>query len=150
IAPNTAVPSELADAIGRATARDLAKRFATASALRAALAPWLRASQPALAARPIAVDRSELTTVIVLPPRCPPSETRLYIAEAVHEELLARLLRLPRVRVLARVETESGARVIGVLLNVVDGELAVEITPASGAPTKLRTALAVEQLTAAV
>ena len=138
-------PGELGDVIARATATVAAERLQSASQLRRALEPWLRASQPVIEAARIA-DRTDVTTVIVLAPSGP--EDRIYLAEAVHEELLARLLRVPRLRVLPRVGGLH-ERAFGVCSELVGNELAVEITHAVGPPTKLQLPLATDQLGAA-
>jgi serine/threonine-protein kinase len=103
-------PAELGEVIGRATARDLAARFAIAAELRAALAPWSQA-QPVPAAPPAAVERDELATIVVLAPQG--DVERVYLAEAVYDELLARLTKKPHLRVLPRTNAElRGATVV--------------------------------------
>ena len=105
------VPAELADVVTRATARDVAARIATARELRDALAPWARGARmhtqpPERAAH----DRAELATLVVLAPRGEPA--RMYLAEALYDELLARLMKWPHLRVLPRVDqVEPGALV---------------------------------------
>jgi tetratricopeptide (TPR) repeat protein len=130
-------PAELAEVIGRATARDLAARFATAAELRAALAPWSH-GQRMHTAPPVAVERDELSTIVVLAPQG--DADRVYLAEAVYDELLARLTKKPRLRVLPRAEAElRGATVVklsaGETLSVVverDGSMLVALdTPLS-------------------
>jgi tetratricopeptide (TPR) repeat protein len=95
------VPTELARVIGRATARDLADRIPTAAELRRVLAPWTEPSLgPGAARRQPATAAPDLRTVIVLPPSG--DDARLHLAAGVHEEVLRRLVRRPRLRVLPR------------------------------------------------
>ena len=105
------VEGELADVVARATARDLPERTATAEALGRALAPWKTTTSPAI--RPstptIIVRRPDLQTVVVLAPTAAAEHaSRLYVAQATHVELLARLARKPRVRVLPRNSGDVG------------------------------------------
>ncbi|NVB79384.1 MAG: serine/threonine protein kinase, partial [Kofleriaceae bacterium] len=69
VVPSGEVTAELAAVIGRATARDVVARFDSATGLREALAPWLRASRPSMVQIPAPVARAtaahELTTVVV-------------------------------------------------------------------------------------
>ena len=141
------IPAELAEAVGRATARELRARFASATELRRAVEPWLRASQPVIQA-PRAEEHNDLITIVVLAPVARPDDDKLYIAEAIHEELLARLTRLPRVRVLPRVGAVRDDHVIGVTPDILDGNLNVEITHRVGPPAKLVLPLGVDQITA--
>ncbi|MBV8762177.1 MAG: protein kinase [Deltaproteobacteria bacterium] len=101
LAPGEA-SSELAQVIAQATARDRDKRIGSAAALARALSTWARparaATQPHV--RP-AIDSDELRTVYVVGARGF-DRPKLYLASAVHEQLLAKLRRVPRIRVLAR------------------------------------------------
>jgi tetratricopeptide (TPR) repeat protein len=116
------LPAALCDVISRATARDVAARYATAEELRIALEPW---------ARPVRITTSpqrtsepaELYRVVVLPPRAAgEDQSTLHLGKAVREELLARLSRRPRVRVLPRAAPEPHALVLEVVAGT---ELAV-------------------------
>ncbi|MGE5184228.1 MAG: protein kinase domain-containing protein, partial [Acidobacteriota bacterium] len=110
-APGDELPGELAQVLARATARDRAMRLATASELRAQLAPWARGARLVTQApeRPTG-DDGELATVVVLAPRG--DDARLYLAEEVYDELLGRLMKRSHLRVLPRVaEGEPGALV---------------------------------------
>ena len=107
------LPLELAEVIGRATARELAERFSTAAELGNALAPWRRgggAPPPRPLARPLAEAVHE-RTVLVVAPRAAADGPLVPIAEAIHEELLAALARC-RVRVLPRTAAEEPADVV--------------------------------------
>jgi tetratricopeptide (TPR) repeat protein len=106
--PAGAAPRELAQVIGRATARDLADRIATAAELRHLIAPWTGAAAPTSAAPRRLAEIDDLRTVVVVPPAG--DDERLHLAEGVHEELLRRLVRRSRVRVLPRAD---GTRVPG-------------------------------------
>ncbi len=117
--PPHSVPLDLAQVIGRATARDPADRIASAAELGRMLAPWTGTVSEAgaregggrgpagasptpapVARRPAEAD--ELYTVVVVPPSG--ELERMHVAEGVHEELLRRLVRRPRMRVLPRAE----------------------------------------------
>jgi len=135
-------PGELTDVIARATAPVAAERVQSAVQLRRSLEPWIRASQPVIEAAPL-VDRADVTTVVVLAPTG--DEDLIYLAEAVHEELLVRLLRVPRLRVLPRVG-DIGDHALGVCSHARGGELAVEITHEVGLPSKLQLPLASDQV----
>jgi serine/threonine-protein kinase len=103
-------PPELGEVIGRATARDLAARFASAVELRAALAPWSHAPR-ATSQAPRAPDRETLSTIVVLAPTGEPGH--LYLAEAVYDEVLAHLHKQPRLRVLPRASADvPGATIV--------------------------------------
>jgi tetratricopeptide (TPR) repeat protein len=117
--PPGRVPLDLARVIGRATARDVADRVASAAELGRLLAPWTEAStSPAGVARRPA-EAGDLRTVVVAPPSG--DEGRLHLAVGVHEELLRRLVRRPRMRVLAR---QAGAGVPGAaVVELYAGEL---------------------------
>ena len=105
--PPHSMPTDLVQVIGRATARDPAARIASAAELARMLSPWMGDS---LAPTTIVPRRPagayDLHTVVVKPPTG--DGERMHIAEGVHEELLRRLVRRPRMRVLPRVD---GARV---------------------------------------
>jgi serine/threonine-protein kinase len=100
--PPGIVPLDLARVIGRATARELADRIATAAELRRLLAPWTEVSAGPAAARRRPTEPADLRTVIVLPPSG--DDARIHLAVGVHEELLRRLVRRPHVRVLPRTD----------------------------------------------
>jgi serine/threonine-protein kinase len=141
-------PPELADVIGRATARDPAQRIATAAALRAALQPWAKA--PRAVTQPHRVPQlagaNELTTIVVLAP-VNDGHPLIYLAEAVHEEVLLRLGRMARVRVLPRVgEMIDAANVIGVCFDLETDGFRVRVTPPRGEGAELKLPLAVDQI----
>ncbi len=96
--PSGSVPPELAEVIGRATARAPADRVATATELARMLAPWAGAGATPVAAARRTAEIRELRTVVVVPPTG--DDARLHLAAGVHEELLRRLVRRPHLRVL--------------------------------------------------
>jgi eukaryotic-like serine/threonine-protein kinase len=101
--PLGSMPHELARVIERATARELSARISTAGELRRLLYPWTELSLgPAVAPRHATEPADLLRTVIVLPPAG--DEARIHLAAGVHEELLLRLVRRPRMRVLPRAD----------------------------------------------
>jgi tetratricopeptide (TPR) repeat protein len=105
-APPHSMPLDLAQVIGRATARDPADRIASAAELGRMLAPWTAAIAMTAAAPRRPADADDLHAVVVVPPSG--DGERMHLAEGVHEELLRRLVRRPRVRVLPRAD---GSRV---------------------------------------
>ena len=123
-APDSA--PELAEVIGRATARDLTDRFATAAELFNALGPWRRSTVPAprLLVRPSAETLRE-RTVLVVAPRATTDGPLVPIAQAIHEELLGVLAR-SRLRVLPRVSAGEPADVV--LQFVLDDGLTMTVT----------------------
>ena len=140
--PAGEVPPELARVIARATERDVAARIASAADLRRELAPWLRArrlhTEPGLAPHPA----SDEATVMVL--AAPDSDDpRMYLAEAICNEVLLNLARAPRIRVLPRHDGGEPARVVASL--DVGDELVVEIERL-GSSTSLEVPLAFEQV----
>ena len=98
---------ELAQVIGQATARDRDQRLATAATLARALAPW------AARAETQPHHRAEITAAntddYVLGTRGFQRDG-LYLAAAAREQLLARLRRVPLVRVLVRSQKRGGVR----------------------------------------
>jgi serine/threonine-protein kinase len=146
----TELPVELADVVGRATARDVAARIPTADALRKALAPWTRTQRPPTAPHRAPIDPTDLHQVIVLPPRGGADASRLYLATAVHAELLRRLSRQPRVRVKPRVEAIGDPGSFVVSLDAADA-LAITMTRiGDDAPVlSLRVPLAIGQVAGA-
>jgi serine/threonine-protein kinase len=140
-------PPELATVIARATAREPGQRLATAAALRAALEPWAKPSSSIGAPMRATATDAEVATVIVLAPVGKVDEPKLYLAEAVHEELLARLSKLPRVRVLPR--TAAGAEEDAIIVRIVRGEvLHVEIRHPHGPPARIELPLETAQVAA--
>ena len=140
------VPADLARVIAQATARDRDARLASASVLRRALDPWAQTALRQTAPHRVPQDVGDLVTIVVIAPDASLAEPSIYLAVAAHEELLARLMRLPRVRVLPRVAMEPDEDVIGVCLDVGDGALAVRITHPSGPPTTLTFPLSIDQV----
>ncbi|HUJ57914.1 MAG TPA: protein kinase [Kofleriaceae bacterium] len=137
---------EIAQVIARATERDVAARIASAAELRRLLEPHLveharrRVPETPRAAR-------ELRVVIVLPPREIARTDKLHVALGVHEQLLARLAAVPRLRVLPRVEPGGDPDATVVRLEAGD-DLTVRIARPAG-ELVLHVPLAIEQLTAA-
>ena len=104
--PNEVEP-ELADVIGRATARERGQRIGSAAELRRALEPWARRGRVETAPPTESHARDQLATIVVLAPR---GGDKLYLADAVYEQLVASLSREPRLRVLSRADAiEPGA-----------------------------------------
>jgi eukaryotic-like serine/threonine-protein kinase len=134
------VPVALADAIAAATAREPGARIASAAALKQALSPFHDTVAPASAA-PVAITVAgapQVPTVVILAPRG--RDDRLYLAEAVHAELLHRLSRVPRLRTLPR---ETGVpAALRVELDA-DDELGVTAAGSDGRAFSLRLPLAV-------
>ncbi len=135
-------PSELAAVIAQATARDVDVRIQTAEALRRALEPWARPTTRMFAAQPKATA-GELTTVIVVAPVG--SSPKLYLAEAVHEQLLARLGRTPRLRVLPRPNDAPTPGNLHVAFTAGDA-LDVTVTLAQGTRLSLQFPLAIDHV----
>jgi serine/threonine-protein kinase len=100
IGPSDA-PPELGTVIAKTTERDVGARFATAAALRQALGPWGRpaaaASEPARHVH----DAADVRTVYVVGVRGS-AHPQTYLANALHEQVLGRLRRVPLIRVVAR------------------------------------------------
>ncbi len=94
-------PPELVDIVGHATERELPRRIASARELGHRLQAWT-ANEPLTMPAP-RDDARALATVVVLAPRAAGDESRLHVAEGVHQELLRRLARRPRLRVWPRV-----------------------------------------------
>jgi serine/threonine-protein kinase len=141
--PNEA-PPELAEVIGRATARDPATRLANARDLRRALEPWARAPRAETQPQREHGERAELQTIVVLVPR---GEGKLYLAEAIYEDILALLSREPRLRVLSRADAvEPGA----ITLHLDCGETLVARAERDGHTlVSIDVPLAIEQVTQA-
>ncbi len=120
------IPPELAEVIGRATARELAERFATAAELHNALAPWRRSAglPPPRGAPRKSAEVIHERTVLVVAPRVDTDGPLVPIAEAIHEELLAVLAR-SRLRVLPRAAAGEPADVV---LRFTVGGLAMTMT----------------------
>jgi tetratricopeptide (TPR) repeat protein len=136
-------PPELAHVIARATARDRSERVATASELRRLLAMLDQAAPSA----PPAGDVTELDprTVIVLPPRATAEVSHL--VQAIHEEVLGRLGRIPRVRALSRVSPT--AEPADSVVELVAGEVVTAtITRPAGASMSIALPIAVREIEA--
>jgi len=146
------LPPELADVIGRATERDREHRLQSAGQLARALAPWSRspkrASSQLEAVAPREDTSSELTTVIVVAPTGI-ENPRFYLAEAIHEEIVARLGRLPRIRPQPRVGAERAPNDVIVTLACVE-RLTVTVEHWGHQISTLSLPLTAEQLDAAV
>lgn len=102
------MPPELAEIIGRATARDREHRLQTAGQLRRALEPYGKPPRATSAydAPARELPSVDIATVFVVAPTGLGSP-RFYLAEAVHEEVVTRLGRIPRVRPQPRVAVEA-------------------------------------------
>jgi serine/threonine-protein kinase len=146
------VPPELAEVVGRATARELAERFTTAAELFHALAPWrlTEGLSPAQAPSPPVRPHNAVheRTVLVVAPRPAGDGPLVPIAEAIHEELLAELAR-GRLRVLPRPSADEPADVVvRFAMDALQAALTMEVTRAGEAApaTTLRLPLAIEHL----
>jgi serine/threonine-protein kinase len=142
-------PPELAAVIAQATARDLAARYSTASALRRALAPWARPTRAATQPQRHAHDAADVRTVYVLGLRGS-AHPQTYLANALHEQLLARLRRVPLIRVVARFgELADVLEPDDVLVRLgVDDMLTIAIERHGAAVAALRVPAHVDQLAA--
>ena len=129
--PSDDVPRELAFAIARATAYDPRSRIASASELQRLLERWLPDAAPLGGAgrmpRGLAVR-----SVVVLPPHG--SSPLLHVARGIHEAILERLARQPRLRVrprqVANTPNETVVQLIvddGLCMRIGHGEEALEI-----------------------
>jgi eukaryotic-like serine/threonine-protein kinase len=145
VAASGDVPDELLRVIDQATDATAARRIGTAAALRRALEPWAKSPRAVTVPARVAQDVGDLVTIVVLAPQAAHDHPALYLAEAVHEELLARLSRLSRVRVLPRVATDCETDVIGVCLDVEQG-LTVRLTYPAGAPSTLQFPLTIDHI----
>jgi serine/threonine-protein kinase len=123
------VAAELAEVVGRATARDVAARVATAEVLRRALSPF--AASAVAPAAPRVVGNAGIKTVVVIAPRG--DGERCYLAAAVHGELLTRLARRPRLRVRPAASTAIADAIVVEL--VVGDELVATIRDVGGTRT---------------
>jgi serine/threonine-protein kinase len=94
-------PPELATIVAQATAREVSARYATAAALRHALAPWVRPARAPTAPQRHVPDAADVRTVYVVGLRGS-AHPHTYLANALHDQLLARLRRVPLIRVVAR------------------------------------------------
>jgi len=142
------VPAELAEVIGRATMRDREHRFQSAGQLARALAPWARKTKRPSTQLPVAVPRDEriadVTTVIVVAPTGL-TTPRLYLAEAVHEETVTILSRVPRVRPQPRVRAEREPGDI-VVTFAADDRLAIAIEQHGIEVARLSVPLAIDRI----
>ena len=141
------LPAELAEVIGRATVRDREHRIQSAAQLARALAPWAR-SVPRAPTHAPAAPRDErladVTTVIVVAPTGLASP-RFYLAEAVHEETVTMLGRIPRVRPQPRVRVERAPGDV-VVTFAADDRLAVAIEYDGIEIAKLSVPLAIDRI----
>jgi serine/threonine-protein kinase len=140
-------PPELAAVLAQATARDVAARYPTATALRRALAPWARPARAPTHPQKHAPDASEVRTVYVVGLRGS-EHPRTYLANALHEQLLARLRRVPLIRVVARFgEVNDVLEPDDVVVRLgVDDMLTIAIERRGQAAATLRVPAHVEQL----
>ena len=148
IPPAANVDAELAAVVRRATARDRAERFATANDLGQALAPWL-SGRPTIAIDPsTSVSAYEMASVVVLP--VTGDERYLHVAQAVHDGLVDRLSRQPRIRVLPRIAVGDDDLVRAIVALDVRDELHVTIARPGAASFELRLPPTIEDLDANV
>ena len=140
----TGVAPELAFAVARATAADPRERFTAASALGQALAPWAAPTALAAASDTTGVEL-EMHRVVVLPVRG--DQRQLHIARAIYDELLVRLARQPRLRVLTRLGPDDPRPAATITLDARD-ELRVSIARPGTAAVELWVPLTIEDLEA--
>jgi tetratricopeptide (TPR) repeat protein len=140
------MPPELAEILGRATARDREQRLQSAGQLRRALAPWAPTKRAASVHEPVPRElRSRgVTTVIVVAPSGITSP-RFYLAEAVQEEVVTRLGRIPRVRPQPRIQIEREPGDV-VVTFVADDRLDVKIERDAVTVAQLSVPLAIERI----
>ena len=141
------VAAELANVIGRATARRPEDRVPTAAALRRELAPWAPAAHPTTTPAAHAVHAPHERTVIVLAPRG--EHDKIYIVEALHEELLTALSRASSgVRVLPRSERTADDRDVVVRFELAGDTLAViaERSDRAAPPAALHVPIAIRDI----
>jgi hypothetical protein len=134
-------PRELAHVIARATARDPARRIGSATEMAAMLSRWVHSGVAIAPGTSLRVDQFALREVIVLPPQG--EEPLMHIAIAVHEAVLDRLAKTPRVRVMPRVQ--RGERADAIVELHVTRELEVRIVRSSGT-LRLQLPLTVDEL----
>jgi len=139
-------PPELAQVIARATSRDAAARFPTAGALGRALAPWARTARAATQPQRAHAGMGEVRSVYVVGTRGD-ARPGLYLANAVHEQLLARLRRIPLVRVLARYGELGGPLEDDAIVISIDAHDTISVVIGG---TRLEVPLHIEQVPAAV
>jgi serine/threonine-protein kinase len=132
------VPHGLSEVIARATEREPSRRIATAAELCKGLSGW-RPDEPALADRQTTGGHG-LTTVVVSVPKG--DDAKLYLAEAVHTELLSRLAHTPRMRVTVADASDAALRIE---LRA-DDALAMTATGPNGLAYAMRLPLAVEHV----
>jgi len=100
------IPRALAELVEQATARDPARRIASAAELAQRLAGWLRlegaVTSPGVTLAP-ETEAINLAVIVVLAPRVLGEGVPLHLAEGIHQELLRRLASR-RLRVWARVD----------------------------------------------
>jgi serine/threonine-protein kinase len=122
---------DVAEVIARATAREPKDRLADAAALGRMLDEL--AYSPTGAAPQAHADGYVTRTVVVLPPKS--SDRDAHLALAVHEEVLARLGRAPRVRALARMSATDEPADAVLELATSDGLVASIARPAAATVT---------------
>jgi serine/threonine-protein kinase len=144
------IPGALGAVIGDATARDVPARIGSAKQLRDALAPWAAHVQPnAVIAQRATRAPEGLATIIVLAPTGDRSSPNHYVASAVHEEVLARLIKTPRLRVLPRARLGGETSTFAIAFAVGD-MLEVKVTLPRGTPIGMSFPLEFAQLQAVV
>ncbi len=127
-----AIPPELAAVIAAATAPERDARITSAAALRRALEPWATPGTRTSQRMRVAQPADDIATVVVMAPHRTASGERQYLATAVHETVLARLAKTPRLRVLPRAGALTDKPTFGIELHMQD-QLEVRITLETGA-----------------
>ena len=125
-------PGELAQVIAQATARDRDKRISSAAVLARALASWARPARAPTAPHARQTIRFRRAAHRVRRRHARPRRGRTCTSpSAVHEQLLARLRRVPRIRVLARygeLDEVLDDKAVVVAVDA-DDQLHVRVTP---------------------
>jgi len=145
LTPPPPVPPALADVIATSTQRDANSRTASVAMLRRALMPWTeplgRVSLPVM--KPPAA--SDLATVVVLAPASS-ADARQYLLTAVHEQVIARLSKTPRLRVLPRVAVAESEKPTFVLRFTLGTQLGVSLTVDGGATFEMSFPVGVDRV----
>jgi serine/threonine-protein kinase len=144
------VPPELAAVLAHATHEDRDARIPSAKALRRALEPWsskTTASRPSIPSlRTVAAP--ELASIVVLAPyRQGGDGERQYLATAVHETVLAKLGKTPRLRVLPRVGAPTNRPTFGIEFHLAD-QLDVWVSLENGVPIHMRFPIGIDHVQA--
>jgi serine/threonine-protein kinase len=143
LSPDLELPVELVAVIAKASARDLDQRYASATDMRSALEPWLKGTRMVTHPARLFVDSPEVVTVVVIGSRG--DGPLQHLVDGVHEELVARLGRTPRTRVLPRAVSIDEPGAFEIRLAATD-ELVVTLARDGAQTAQLHFPLAVERI----